>query len=272
MKSYRFYKNSQGETKTVNTGWNWVGFFFPLIWLLVKQLYAILFIVIISVIIIGYIVPPLGAVIELAFSIYVGMKGNSLLEVKLIDKGFRCVDSNSAAEQNALLMGENSNYAPGEYACEVCKNKVAPEDKYCSSCGLILSDMGSPTEKTSLLTSRVQQLRIAKDVLCKYCSSHILPYDDYCNQCGEKLVPTEMIATSGPLPHCSTCKSLVSADFTFCSQCGAELGKDGVVNLEEYKDDVFDEPVVVDEFECSSCDAIVSSGYKYCIKCGALFE
>ena len=67
MKRYKIYKSPLGMIEAVKTGWSWPGFFFTLIWLLVKKLYVTAGMVFLIAIIIGFVEFETGGTVLSSF-------------------------------------------------------------------------------------------------------------------------------------------------------------------------------------------------------------
>ena len=93
MKKYKIYKSPLGMIEAVKTGWSWPGFFFTVIWLLVKKLYLTAGMVFLIAIVVGFVELETGGTVFSSFfsvsiGLIVGLKGNQWRVKNFISRGF----------------------------------------------------------------------------------------------------------------------------------------------------------------------------------------
>ena len=93
MKRYKIYKSPLGMIEAVKKGWSWPGFFFSLIWLLVKKIYVTAGIIwFIAIVIVLIEVETGGTVLStfynLSIGVIVGLGGNQWRIKNLVSRGF----------------------------------------------------------------------------------------------------------------------------------------------------------------------------------------
>ncbi|QEY25047.1 DUF2628 domain-containing protein [Neisseria animalis] len=119
MKQYKIYENeATKKIEAVKIGWSWPGFFFGLIWALVKKLWAVA----IGLLVLQIINLLLSAMLEagdndvliiissifflltsIVIPIIIGVQGNSWREKKLISRGFVYKDVINAGTPEGAL-------------------------------------------------------------------------------------------------------------------------------------------------------------------------
>ena len=114
MKRYKILKSPFGMIEAVKTGWSWPGFFFTLIWLLVKKLYVTAGIVWFIAIVISFVeIENGGTVFSSFFSVsiglIVGLKGNLWRVKNFISRGFIFKTTVSAKTPEGALASYTTN-------------------------------------------------------------------------------------------------------------------------------------------------------------------
>ncbi|MBT5097170.1 MAG: DUF2628 domain-containing protein [Cryomorphaceae bacterium] len=114
MKRYKIYKSPLGMIEAVKTGWSWPGFFFTLIWLLVKKLYVTAGMVFLIAIIIGFVEFETGGTVlssfyNLSIGLIVGLKGNQWRIKNLVSRGFIFKTTVSAKTPEGALASYTTN-------------------------------------------------------------------------------------------------------------------------------------------------------------------
>lgn len=134
MKNYKVFKHDDGRIEAVKQGWSWPGFFFGIIWALIKKLWAVagvLFAIgVVSVIISSATQPDYSSyddsasgvdliryLISIGVSVTLGIKGNSFRESSLINNNFQLIgtviapnpDMAVAEVMNSQDENDNSN-------------------------------------------------------------------------------------------------------------------------------------------------------------------
>jgi len=123
MKNYKVFKHPDGRIEAVKQGWSWPGFFFGLIWALIKKLWLVagvlILIAIVSAIISEVASPDtynydssstilsglFSNAITLIVAIVIGMKGNSFRENNLISRGYEFI-GNATADNPDMALAE----------------------------------------------------------------------------------------------------------------------------------------------------------------------
>ncbi|WP_392558932.1 DUF2628 domain-containing protein [Orbus mooreae] len=143
MKNYKIFKHQDGRIEAVKQGWSWPGFFFGIIWALIKKLWTVagaLVLVMIVFGIISYALLPdpsnynnyyelqqamstfeiwdnMSTVISLVIAIVIGVKGNDFREKNLLSKGYTLQCTVFAANPDMAILEarkaeENNKEAP----------------------------------------------------------------------------------------------------------------------------------------------------------------
>ena len=80
--------NPHGNYKAVKDGWSWTAFFFTGIWALVNQIWVLGIVATIMEIGTALSIPGVGLGINLFWSIIFGIKGNKMLAIQLLKRGY----------------------------------------------------------------------------------------------------------------------------------------------------------------------------------------
>ncbi len=112
MKQYKIYKHPSGLTEAVKQGWSWPGFFFSLIWAMIKKMWAIGVGLLVGFLFLGFLIGAAGggtggdAIINLAaliVNIIFGVNGNSWREKNLSSRGFEEVNRVTATNPESAI-------------------------------------------------------------------------------------------------------------------------------------------------------------------------
>tara|TARA_Y100001970_G_scaffold115500_1_gene143951 strand:+ start:3419 stop:3781 length:363 start_codon:yes stop_codon:yes gene_type:complete len=118
MKTFKIFESPLGMREAVKVGWSWPAFLFTLIWLLVKKLYVIAFILWSLALIIIYVEIEAGtgdtisSIFSLIVGIVGGIQGNKWREDNLIERGYRSETALKAMTPEgalALFVQQKSN-------------------------------------------------------------------------------------------------------------------------------------------------------------------
>lgn len=131
MKTYKIYSSPQGQNDAVKQGWSWPGFFFSIIWALIKKMWVLGFSLLVLFLVLGFIegaievssgedaalgMAAITGFLNLIIAIIFGINGNKWREKKLISRGFDykdTVNANNPEAAVALWMKDsNSNPSP----------------------------------------------------------------------------------------------------------------------------------------------------------------
>lgn len=112
MKQYNVFRHPSGTTEAVKQGWSWPGFFFNIIWAMVKKMWGLGAGVLIGFVVLNLIVGMAGggsgggaliSVISIITNIIFGENGNSWFEKNLATRGFEQVDTVTAANPEGAI-------------------------------------------------------------------------------------------------------------------------------------------------------------------------
>jgi hypothetical protein len=128
MKTYKIYSNPQGKIDAVKQGWSWPGFFFNIIWALIKKMWGLGIGLLVLFFVLGLIegaievssgneaalvMNAISPILTLIIAIVFGVNGNKWREKRLISRGFdykNTVNADNPEAAIALWMKEsNSN-------------------------------------------------------------------------------------------------------------------------------------------------------------------
>ena len=126
MKAYKIYVNPQGTGEAVKQGWSWPGFFFNIIWALIKKMWVLggvlIFIFIGLGVIEGTIEVSSGkdaasglnvitSILNIVVSVIFGVNGNKWREKNLLSRGYDYQDTVDAQNPEAAIASwfKNSN-------------------------------------------------------------------------------------------------------------------------------------------------------------------
>jgi len=114
MQRYKVFKHPSGISEAVKQGWSWPAFLFNFIWAMVKKMWGIGWIVLISGLAFGFILvaitdgegnDTLINVVAIIVNIIFGANGNSWREKNLISRGFVEADTVIADNpENAMAL------------------------------------------------------------------------------------------------------------------------------------------------------------------------
>lgn len=100
MNPYKIYKHPSGDIEAVKQGWSWPGFFFNFIWVMIKQLWKILGIMILALVMFSVFICVFGLgeakevltdAFCIALNVTCGAFGNFWREDKLISRSYKLV-------------------------------------------------------------------------------------------------------------------------------------------------------------------------------------
>ena len=118
MKTYKIYVNPQGTGEAVKQGWSWPGFFFNIIWALIKKMWllggVLIFIFIGLGVIEGTIEVSSGkdaasglnvitSILNIVVSVIFGVNGNKWREKNLLSRGYDYQDTVDAQNPEAAI-------------------------------------------------------------------------------------------------------------------------------------------------------------------------
>lgn len=118
MKQYKIFRNASGQVEAVKQGWSWPAFFFSVIWAIAKRLWIIAIWAILIVMAIGTFLSlnvgyeysyEITNIISLLVYVVFGVYGNRWREKHLLTRGFKHVDTLTAANPaGAVALYSNS--------------------------------------------------------------------------------------------------------------------------------------------------------------------
>lgn len=152
MKNYKIFKHQDGRIEAVKQGWSWPGFFFGLIWALVKKLWNVagaLVAVMIAFWVISFALIPnpndytsyyefeqamsafnvwdkISTVISLIIAIFIGSKGNSFRESNLLKNGYVLIGTAIAANPDMAIL--ETQKAQSDTQTSPVETQTAPVD------------------------------------------------------------------------------------------------------------------------------------------------
>jgi len=118
MKTYKIFVNPQGTGKAVKQGWSWPGFFFNIIWALIKKMWVLggvlLFVFIGLGVVEGTIEVSSGkeaasglnvitSILNIVVSIVFGVNGNKWREKNLLSRAYEYQDTVEAQNPEAAI-------------------------------------------------------------------------------------------------------------------------------------------------------------------------
>jgi len=118
MKTYKIYVNPQGTGEAIKQGWSWPGFFFNIIWALIKKMWllggVLLFVSIGLGIVEGTIEVSSGkeaasglnvitSILNIVVSVVFGVNGNKWREKNLLSRGYEYQDTVDAQNPEAAI-------------------------------------------------------------------------------------------------------------------------------------------------------------------------
>ena len=116
MKTFKVFEHPNGSVEAVKQGWSWPAFFFDLIWLAVKQMWAYAGVVLAIFFAIGAVGIPFGGIMVCSWVLkfVLGAKGNCFREKILISRGYDFVDTVLAGNSDgatAVWLNNKRKYA-----------------------------------------------------------------------------------------------------------------------------------------------------------------
>lgn len=117
--------------------------------------------------------------------------------------------SNTAAPQSQGVMSGARPPAPPVY-CPRCRQPNAPNQRFCSHCGLPLGTAGPPPGPQSGANGMAGMTRA--HVSCPRCRAPNLPINRFCTRCGQSLAAVSVT--------CQGCGALNARNQRFCTTCG----------------------------------------------------
>jgi hypothetical protein len=118
MKTYRIFVNPQGTSEAVKKGWSWPGFFFNIIWALVKKMWVLGGVLLFVSIGLGFIegtievsygkeaasgINALASILNLVVAVIFGVYGNKWREKNLQSRGYKYQDTIAAQNPEAAI-------------------------------------------------------------------------------------------------------------------------------------------------------------------------
>lgn len=130
MKNYKIFKHQDGRIEAVKQGWSWPGFFFGIIWALIKKLWGLVGILVVVMVVFGVVDFTMAPnpndyndyyqlqeaissynmwsmasnVISIIIAIIIGIKGNDLREKNLLSKGYVLINTIFAANPDMAIL------------------------------------------------------------------------------------------------------------------------------------------------------------------------
>ncbi len=111
MKTFNIYANPQKQYKAVKIGWSWPGFFFCIVWALIKQMWAVAGILFAVFFVIGMLTAGMPEdvsngllnILSLGASLLVGFQGNNWVRANLLSRGYELIDTVTATNKEAAI-------------------------------------------------------------------------------------------------------------------------------------------------------------------------
>jgi hypothetical protein len=111
MKTFKVFKHPALGYRAVKVGFSWPGFFFAVLWLLIKKLWVHALIVVSSIILLASIEMifdnaqtfVMVLLLELGVYIFVGVNGNEWCATNLQEHGFELIDTLQAETSKAAI-------------------------------------------------------------------------------------------------------------------------------------------------------------------------
>lgn len=112
MKQFKIFLNASGQVEAVKQGWSWPAFFFSVIWAITKRLWIIAIWAILIVMAIGTFLSlnigykysyEITNIISLLVYVVFGVYGNRWREKHLLTRGFKHVETLTAANPAAAV-------------------------------------------------------------------------------------------------------------------------------------------------------------------------
>jgi Protein of unknown function (DUF2628) len=114
MNDYKMFEHPVGKIEAVKQGWSWPGFFFTLIWALVKKMWVLGGILLAVSVVAGFVGGTIGGeieryinlmsiVISVVSSIAFGIYGNDWLENNLETRGYEYKTTVTASSPDGAL-------------------------------------------------------------------------------------------------------------------------------------------------------------------------
>ena len=140
--------------------------------------------------------------------------------------------------------------------CPECGQAIAPEEKFCRSCGIILSD---DFKEELFQCSECGRIISASERICTCGAALFDPGDSVCPECGHPVPPL-----SESCPNCGRTRNI---DFLECPSCGREVGPN---DFECDCGTIFQDRI--ERVECPECSAEIGLEDKFCKSCGVQFQ
>lgn len=122
VKQYHVYADPKGQYEAVKQGWSWPGFFFNLIWALVKKMWILGAVPLVFFFTVGFIEGASGYsntgfdllinVLSIGLSLVYGYMGNEWRKKNLLSRGFELVKAVSAETPEGAIADYLKNKAP----------------------------------------------------------------------------------------------------------------------------------------------------------------
>jgi hypothetical protein len=118
MKTYKIFVNPQGTGEAVKQGWSWPGFFFNIIWALIKKMWVLGVVLVIVFFALGFIevsievssgkeaaagISAITSILNLIMAVIFGVNGNKWREKSLLSRGFDYQDTVDAQNPEAAM-------------------------------------------------------------------------------------------------------------------------------------------------------------------------
>lgn len=118
MKTYKIFVNTQGTSEAVKQGWSWPGFFFNIIWALVKRMWVLGAILMILTFALGFVegtievssgkeaasgISAITSILNLVVAVIFGVNGNRWREKNLLSRDYKYQDRVDAQNPEAAI-------------------------------------------------------------------------------------------------------------------------------------------------------------------------
>jgi hypothetical protein len=118
MKTYKIFVNTQGTSEAVKQCWSWPGFFFNIIWALVKRMWVLGAILMILTFALGFVegtievssgkeaasgISAITSILNLVVAVIFGVNGNRWREKNLLSRDYKYQDTVDAQNPEAAI-------------------------------------------------------------------------------------------------------------------------------------------------------------------------
>lgn len=139
--------------------------------------------------------------------------------------------------------------------CPECGHVISAGEKFCRSCGIVLSD---DFKEELFQCSECGRIVSASERICTCGAALFDPGDSACPECGHPVPPKS--------ESCPNCGRIRVIDLLECPSCGQEVGPN---DFECSCGAIFQDRI--ERVECPECSAEIGLEDKFCKSCGVQF-